>query len=144
MKCSYHFLLMSCVVIYQIHNITGYGNSIYSPFVDAAIKSKGQVEYHKIHKQQADPEQYRRCQGTILSQLCTNGLAQELADLALQCGQSQEAQDWSNDCQQNPMGVYCDIATGREIREEKDAILAACRESNCTPQCGNLLMNIRN
>ena len=54
---------MSCVVIYQIHNIPGYGNS---QFVDAAIKSKGQVEYYKIHKRQADPEQYRRCQGTKL------------------------------------------------------------------------------
>ena len=83
---------MSCVVIYQIHNIAGYGNSIYSPFVDAAIKSKGQVEYHKIHKRQADTEQFRRCQGTIWAQQCTSGLAQESADLALWCGQSQVAQ----------------------------------------------------
>ena len=64
---------MSCVVIYQIHNIAGYGNSIYSPFVDAAVKSKGQVEYYKIHKRQADPDQYRRCQGTKLSTLVTEG-----------------------------------------------------------------------
>ena len=128
---------MSCVVIYQIHNIAGYGNSIYSPFVGAAIKSKGQVEYHKIHKRQVDTDQYRRCQGTIWAQECTNGLYQELADLALRCGQSQAAQNLFNGCQQNPMGVYCGIATGEKI----PAILAACRGSNCTQQCRNLLMN---
>ena len=129
---------MSCVVIYQIHNIAGYGNSFYSPFVDAAIKSKGQVEYHKIHKRQVDTEQYRRCQGTILAQLCTSGLDQELADLALRCGQFQETQDLFNGCKRNPMGVYCGIATNPEITE------AACRGSICSPQCRNLLMNIRN
>ena len=145
MKCFYHFLLMSCVVIYQIHNIAGYSNSIYSPFVDAAIKSKGQVEYHKIHKRQVDPEQFKRCLGTFLAQECTNGLIQERADLAIRCGQSQEeAQDWLKVCQQNPMGVYCGIATSHEITGEKDAIEAACRGSNCTPQCRNLLMNIQN
>ena len=144
MKCFYHFLLMSCVVIYQIHNIAGYSNSIYSPFVDAAIKSKKQVEYHKIHKRQADPEQFRRCQGTIWAQQCTNGQAQELADLALQCRQSQAAQDLFNSCQRNPMGVYCGIATGHEITGEEDAIVAACRGSICSSQCRNLLMNIRN
>ena len=73
-------------------------------------------------------------------QECTNGLYQELADLALRCGQSQAAQNLFNGCQQNPMGVYCGIATGEKI----PAILAACRGSNCTPQCRNLLMNIRN
>ena len=130
---------MSCVVIYQIHNIAGYSNSIYSPFVDAAIKSKGQVEYHKIHKRQADT---RSCYGTILPQLCTNGLAQELADLALQCGESYDAHDLFNKCQRNPMGVYCgDIAIDREIIND---ISAACRGSNCTSQCRNLLINIRN
>ena len=135
---------MSCVVIYQIHNNAGYGDSIYSPFVDAAIKSKGEVEYHKIHKRQADPDQYRRCQGTIWTQQCTSGLIQELADLALQCGQFQAAQYSFNGCQRNPMGVYCGIAVGHEITGEKDAILAACRGSICTQQCRNLLMNIRN
>ena len=135
---------MSCVVIYQIHNIAGYGNSIYSPFVDAAIKSKGQVEYHKIHKRQADFEQFTRCAETSLAQRCTNGLYQELADLALQCGQFQEAQDLFNYCQRNPMGGYCGIYSLRAITGEEVAILAACRGGNCTPQCRNFLMNIRN
>ena len=132
---------MSCVVI---HNIAGSSNSINSPFVDAAIKSKGQVEYHKIHKRQADPEQFRRCAGTIWTQQCTDDLIQERADLALQCGQFQVAQDLFNRCQKNPMGVYCGIATGHEITGEEDAILAACRGSICSSQCRNLLMNIRN
>ena len=78
---------MSCVVIYQIHNIAGYGNSIYSPFVDAAVKSKGQVEYYKIHKRQVDPEQYRRCQGTKLSTLVTEGSHKNVLStfLAIRC-----------------------------------------------------------
>ena len=114
--------------------------SSYSPFVDAAIKSKGQVEYHKVHKRQAG----RRCLGTFLDQQCTNGLAQERADLAFRCGQSQEAQDLLKVCQQNPMGVYCGIAASHKITGEEIAILFACRGSNCTPQCRNLLMNIRN
>ena len=33
----------------------------------------------------------------ILAQECTNGLAQEMADLALQCGQSQDAQYYINE-----------------------------------------------
>ena len=132
---------MSCVVIYQIHNIAGYGNSIYSPFVDAAIKSKGHVEYHKIHKRQVNSDQYRRCYGTILPQFCTNGLGQEFADLALQCGESSTVQDLFSLCQRNPMGVYCGgIATGRELYD----ISAACTENNCTSQCRNLLINTRN
>ena len=41
------------------------------------------------------------------------------------------------------MGVYCAIATIQTTGEE-NAILAACRGSNCTPQCRNLLTNIQN
>ena len=66
--------------------------------------------------------------------------AQESADLALRCGQSQVAQFSFNGCQRNPMGVYCGIATGHEITGEEDAIAAACRGSSCTPQCRNLLV----
>ena len=74
---------------------------------------------HKIHKRQVNSDQYRRCLGTILPQFCTNGLAQKSADLALQCGQSHEVQELFNMCQRNPMGVYCDIATGYEIINDR-------------------------
>ena len=71
------------------------------------ITDQWQVEYYKIHKQQVDTEQFRRCVGTVLAQQCTNDLDQEIADLAFRCGQSQEAQDLFSLCRRNPMGVYC-------------------------------------
>ena len=139
MKFLGQFLLFGFVAVYQVYSITGYSNSILFPF-DETIKSE---EYqHKVHKRQVVQDSFR-CENAYLAQSCTNGLSQELVNLALQCGDHEEAQFRVDSCQQNPMGVYCGaVYAGTQITEVTTICLIS-ETSNCSTQCQNLLTNIR-
>ena len=136
------FLLLGFLAVCQVQvgSVAGYSNSLVMN-LNAAIKFGRKTGYHSIHKRQAiNIDQRLRCENASLALVCTNGLAQEIANEELRCNLTEEAQMTLDGCRQNRMGMYCGAASAYTTEELEN--VCSSSETNCSTECRSLLMNI--
>ena len=103
------------------------------------------LPYSRHKRQVEDFDQLRRCQGIIYDQQCSNGQAQETANLGLRCNLTSLAIQAQNVCRRNADGLYCGLAIHYIYEVDSiEEICATAITSSCTTQCRDLLMFIRN
>lgn len=92
-----------------------------------------------------DYQHLASCAAAATKEECTGGLAQEAANVALKCNQTEEAQIISDSCRKNAYGTYCGLA-GFVLPMISRNFSIQCRsamQGQCSQDCKNFLNFVR-